>query len=199
MAGKKTRRQARPTRGSLVAIAGFLIVSGVLRVAIGASEVLAREQESTLAETPPLQDATASCTPPPDIQAVLTALAEREARIEAKESALRDRMHALRIADDRVSEKLQQLTAAEDALSETIALAESASENDLTQLTTVYEAMKPKEAAALFEEMEPEFAAGFLSRMSAEAAAGVLAGLSPQTAYSISVVIAGRNALVPTQ
>jgi flagellar motility protein MotE (MotC chaperone) len=57
--------------------------------------------------------------------------------------------------------------------------------------------MKPKDAAALFEEMDPGFAAGFLGRMRAVAAASVMAGLSPQTAYSVSVIMAGRNANAP--
>ena len=57
--------------------------------------------------------------------------------------------------------------------------------------------MKPKDAAALFEEMSPEFAAGFLGLMRADAAALIMTGLEPTTAYSISVILAGRNANVP--
>ena len=199
MAKATNAKRSRPTRGSLMAIAGFLVLSGVLRVAIGATEVLAREKAIGLEAPEPEASAAMSCEPAPDIQAVLEAFSVREARIETQEMAIQDRMQSLRIADEAVSRKLQQLTTAEEALRETIALAESAAETDLTQLTTVYEAMKPKDAAALFEEMEPEFAAGFLGRMSPEAAAGVMAGLSPKVAYSISVVIAGRNALVPTE
>ena len=55
----------------------------------------------------------------------------------------------------------------------------------------------PADAAALFQTMAPEFAAGFLGRMRAEAAAAVISGMTPESAYSISVLIAGRNALVP--
>jgi hypothetical protein len=33
--------------------------------------------------------------------------------------------------------------------------------------------------------------------MRSEAAAGIMAGLSPQAAYSISVIMAGRNADAP--
>jgi flagellar motility protein MotE (MotC chaperone) len=47
--------------------------------------------------------------------------------------------------------------------------------------------------------MTPEFAAGFMARMRPDAAAAIMAGLEPATAYSISVVIAGRNARVPTE
>jgi len=84
-------------------------------------------------------------------------------------------------------------------LRETIALAESASDNDLDRLTKVYESMKPKQAAALFEQMNPNFAAGFLGRMRPEAAAMIMAGLSPEAAHSFSVVLAGRNANVPRE
>jgi flagellar motility protein MotE (MotC chaperone) len=35
--------------------------------------------------------------------------------------------------------------------------------------------------------------------MRPDAAAGIMAGLQPQTAYTISVVLAGRNAKVPTE
>lgn len=199
MARMARPNKARPSRGSLVAIAGFLIVSGVLRGVTGAGEVFAREQTADVEEAPPSTAKNEACAPPPDIRAVLEALDVREARIETQEKAIRDRMYALGIADEAVSKKLQQLETAEANLRETIALAESASENDLTQLTTVYEAMKPKEVAVLFEQMEPEFAAGFLGRMSPAAAAGVMAGLSPEVAYSISVVIAGRNARVPQE
>ena len=47
------------------------------------------------------------------------------------------------------------------------------------------------------EEMEPSFAAGFLARMRSDVAAGIMAGLKPETAYTISVILAGRNAKAP--
>ena len=78
-----------------------------------------------------------------------------------------------------------------------MAYADTAAEGDLARLTAVYENMKPKDAAALFEEMDPDFAAGFLGRMRADSAAGIMAGLSPPVAYSVSVLLAGRNANVP--
>ena len=94
---------------------------------------------------------------------------------------------------------MSALVEAEQKLAGTMALAESAAEDDLGKLTAVYESMKPKDAAALFSEMQPEFAAGFLGRMRPDAAAQVMTGLSPDVAYSISVVMAGRNASAPTE
>ena len=75
-----------------------------------------------------------------------------------------------------------------------LAASSTASEDDLSQLTAVYQAMKPKVAAELFEAMDPEFAAGFLVRMAPESAAAIVSGLEPATAYAVSVIVAGRNA-----
>ena len=85
------------------------------------------------------------------------------------------------------------------ALADTISVADSAAEEDLSQLTAVYENMKPADAAALFETMEPDFSAGFVGRMRPEVAAAIMALLAPETAYAISAILAGRNANAPTQ
>jgi len=94
---------------------------------------------------------------------------------------------------------LEELAAAETNLKEVLALADGAAEQDIARLTAVYEAMKPADAAKIFDAMAPDFAAGFLGRMQPAAAAAVLAGMAPDKAYSISVLIAGRNAMVPKQ
>lgn len=138
-----------------------------------------------------------SCEPSPDIAGMLEAFRSREDRLKAREAEIADRMQALAVADTEIERKLAALTEAEQSLRATLALADSAAEDDLTRLTSVYESMKPKEAAALFEQMDPEFAAGFMGRMQPAAAAGVMAGLQPATAYTISVILAGRNANVP--
>lgn len=202
MRGKKVRR--RPAKGSLFVIATFLIGSAVLRVGNEAGQAMAKEQPlgSVLSGQDDMADSVVTpqtCEPPEDLRRLMTAFEERETRIETQERALRNRLQALSVADAQVSEKLAALERAEESLKATIALAEVAAEDDLSRLTTVYETMKPKEAAALFEEMDPEFAAGFIGRMRPEIAAGVLAGLSPTAAYTISVVLAGRNAEVPKQ
>jgi flagellar motility protein MotE (MotC chaperone) len=91
------------------------------------------------------------------------------------------------------------MKAAEEELKATLALADGAAEDDIARLTAVYQAMKPKDAAALFETMSPEFAAGFLGRMPPDSAAAILSGMSSEAAYGISVIVAGRNADVPKE
>ena len=99
----------------------------------------------------------------------------------------------------RVDQKLAELTEAEERLRATMAQSQAAAEDDIAQLTSVYENMKPKQASEVFARMTPEFAAGFLGRMRADAAAQILASLDPDKAYSISVLLAARNANAPTE
>lgn len=187
--GKTFRNQ----RGVLLTIAILLMGSALLRASIGAGQAMANDLDSNT----PISEQSLSCEPPADLKPVLAALQERERRLDLQEQQIATRMQALAQAENEFDSKLTRLTEAEDRLRATLALAETAAEDDITSLVAVYEAMKPKEAALLFEEMEPEFAAGFLARMRPDAAAGVLAGLPPQSAYSMSVILAGRNAGAP--
>lgn len=187
--GKNPRKQ----RGVLPIIAILLLGSALVRAGIGAGQAMA----NNVNPSDPVPEATQACDSPTDLKDVLAALQNRERRLDLQEAQIATRMQVLTQADNELENKLARLAEAEERLRSTLALAETAAEDDITRLVSVYEAMKPKEAARLFEEMEPEFAAGFLGRMRPDAAAGVLAGLSPQAAYSMSVILAGRNARAP--
>ncbi|WP_420327021.1 MotE family protein [Mameliella sp.] len=202
----------RKPRGALAAICALLVTSGLLRLAVGASEALAREGDT--GPKPQLEAALAADVakarpaagqPAPrvvaeaDIKPLLEALDARESRLRKRESAIDVRMQALAVAEAEIERKMQALAAAEASLKQTLALARTAASDDVEKLTDVYANMKPKQAAALFEEMDPQFAAGFLARMRPDAAAAIMAGMTPQSAYLVSVVLAGRNADVPKE
>ncbi len=199
----KSQKMEKARRGTLMLLALFLMGSAVVRIALEAAPAIAREvaeiNAGENAEAAPSAPGRASVPDSAEMQAMLTAFKKREANLAEREAELEDRMRALEIADEAIDKKLQDLQQAEQKLLATLALADGAAEQDVTKLTTVYEQMKPKDAAALFEEMDPTFAAGFLARMKPEAAAGVMAGLSPEAAYTISVVLAGRNGEVPKE
>ncbi|WP_145105002.1 MotE family protein [Cereibacter sediminicola] len=185
-----TSRRFR-ARGALVLLALLLASSAAMRLGSGIGAAMARVPEKSVSDAP------LNCPEPP--LALAEALRERASEVRAQERAMEDRRAALDEAEVLVRERLAELAAAEASLSETIARADGAAENDVARLTSVYESMKPKEAAALFEAMAPEFAAGFMGRMQPEAAAAVMSGMSPEAAYSVSVLLAGRNALAPTE
>lgn len=197
--GQAKKRKRLAGRGSVLLIAGLFLGSAGLRVSLGANAAWAENDFARELLTPVMQKA--SDIPDTGARAemadLLDALQSREAAVEAREEQLDVRAQSLDVAQQEVERRIEALEAAEQRLSATLALADSAAEDDLARLTTVYENMKPKEAAALFQAMEPAFAAGFLARMRPDSAAKILAGLEPQNAYSISAILAGRNASAP--
>lgn len=203
---KKAKRGGffRSGRSALWVIALLLFGSAAIRLGIGAGEAIALETSDMGADMgkdagKEMPAEMQSCETPEGLEQILTSLSDREELLDAREAMLLDRIAALNIAETEIAKNLKALEDAEAELAATLAVANTAAEDDLTRLTAVYESMKPKEAASLFEEMSPDFAAGFLGRMRPDAAAAIMAGLKAPTAYSISVILAGRNANVPTE
>ncbi len=192
---EKRKLRRRGSKGTLVILALLLAMSGALRLGDGIGIAVARAA-APVDDTQANQTSPALNCPKPPV-AVAEALSEREARVLAKETALEDRLAALALADQAIEMRLEKLAEAEAQLNETLARADGASEGDLSRLTEVYQSMKPKDAAALFATMAPEFAAGFLGRMRPETSAAILSGMTPEDAYTVSVILAGRNARVP--
>lgn len=198
----KPTRSKRTRVGTLFMLSVLLIGSAVVRLGFEAGPAIAREvanlpeSEAAKGDGAKHRETTPSSA---ELQHMLAAFQQREKALAAQEAEIEDRMKAMEIADQAINQKLAALEAAEVKLEATLSLADGATEADLARLTAVYEQMKPKDSALLFEEMDPDFAAGFLARMKSEAAAGIMAGLTPLAAYTISVVLAGRNGSVPKE
>lgn len=188
---RKKPSARRSRRGMLPALACIFAVAAILRFGDGMGTIFAfASAQNSAADS-------SSCMADEGTLSLMNALRQRERKVIDQEGVIADRMRALELADKRVQERLAALAAAEKELSETVTIADKAAEQDVARLVTVYETMKPKEAAPLFGAMSPEFASGFLGRMKPEAAAAIFANLDPETAYAISVIVAGRNAGAP--
>lgn len=180
----------RAGQGALFIVAMLFAASGALRLGSGIGAALAKSESETAAAAPQ----TMTCEMP---SALSEALTLREGRVAAQEASLKDRLAALALANAAITRRMEEMKAVEAELKATLAQADGAAEKDIQNLTAVYQAMKPKDAAALFETMSPEFAAGFLGRMPPDSAAAILSGMSSEAAYGVSVIVAGRNADVP--
>lgn len=192
------RRQFALGRGALWTIAALMAISAVIRFGAGPGHALATEL-ANLKDDEQAVNPQPSCTTPDELSAILDDVLIRERSVAEREQDLASRLRTVELAEQEIRRNLAELQAVEERLSRTISQAETASEDDLARLTSVYESMKPKDAAVLFQEMSPDFAAGFIGRMRPDAAAQLMAGLTPAAAYSISVILAGRNAQTPTQ
>ena len=195
------KRKIRSGRGALLVLSIVFVSSAGIRIYSGSGAAFAKELMSAPIENVAMEagDAPEICISPSDTMSLVHTLKEREKRVEEQEFLLAQKWKAVEIATLEIEENFAALEAAEKRLQATMTRSQTAAEEDLSKLTAVYEAMKPKEAAALFEAMSPEFAAGFLARMRSDAAGPILAGLPPETAYTISVILAGRNANAPSE
>ncbi len=190
-----TRKSTRwRQRGLLLLLAGGFAVSGLLRLGAIDFAFAASGDEAAPATNAGYMPSTPITAPLDDALALIEGRAEA---LDARELALDGREQALAAAQEMVESRLARLEAAEVRLRDLIEMSDTAAEADLARLTTVYETMRPEEAAAVFGQMEPSFAAGFLSRMRPDAGAALLAELPPETAYSISVLLATRNSAAP--
>ncbi len=189
-------RAAQPRKtGTITVIVGLFLASGLIR-AVDIAPAFAEEMLPEASHEPMQM---ASAEPLPDMPALLKAIQEREAQIAEREAYIDRRMQTLAVAEQRIREQMDALTEAESKLAATLTLADNATEEDVARLTEVYQRMKPAEAAGIFETMDIQFAAGFFSRMRPESSAAIMANLPADLAYSISVVMAGRNANAPRE
>ena len=131
--------------------------------------------------------------------ALMESIRQREGELDSERKRLADRAQTLSVAEAKLKEQLAAFELARKNLEATLAVADQAAEKDIARMTTVYESMKPADAAKIFEKMDVGFAAGLLARMRPEAAAAVMTGMKPESAYAVMVTIASRNAAVPKE
>lgn len=186
--------QPRKT-GTITVIVALLLASGLIR----AIDIAPAFAEEMLPEAAHESTQMASAEPMTGTPTLLKAIQEREAQITEREAYIDRRMQTLAVAERRIREQMDALREAESKLAATLSLADNATEEDVARLTEVYQRMKPTEAADIFETMDIQFAAGFFSRMRPESSAAIMANLPADLAYSISVVMAGRNANAPRE
>lgn len=191
----------RPRRrvGTISVIITLFVASGLIRM-IDSGGAIAQEMGGmrTYLEPEVVHDV-AEVETDAEMSALLTAIRNREQQLAEREAYIDRRQQTLNVAETRIEEQMNALRQAEEQLAATLAIADNAAENDVSHLTEVYERMKPAEAAGIFETMDIDFAAGFFSRMRPDSSAAIMAQLPSDLAYSISVVMAGRNARAPRE
>lgn len=181
----------------LMVVAIMLVGSAAIRFSEGIGPVMA---DATRGAVDSGAAAIRAATEP-ELDLLQKSLLSREADLVAQAEIVAAREAAAQAAEEEIARRQAELDAAENELAHAeadlerrVRTAKTANETDIAKLVAVYEAMKPQDAAEVFEAMSPEFASGFLSEMSPNTAAMILADLSPEFAYSVSVLMAGRNA-----
>jgi flagellar motility protein MotE (MotC chaperone) len=123
-------------------------------------------------------------------RAVLLDLRRRRETLDARAHALDEREAELDAADRRLGERVQQLSALQVRLEGLEAGRQKHSAENWEGLVKVYEAMKPRDAAAIFDVLDMQVLLQVLDRMQARRAAPVLAAMQPDRARLATQLLA---------
>lgn len=120
-------------------------------------------------------------------------LAEQE-RLEIRSIELVKREKSLEALEAKLDKQLDNIQATRNSVQGQLDKLETLATDDLKHLISMYETMKPKNAAEIFDSMAPAFAAGFLRDMNSARAGLIMSEMDAKKSYEISLVIANKNA-----
>ncbi|HET6606270.1 MAG TPA: hypothetical protein VFG62_06355 [Rhodopila sp.] len=131
-------------------------------------------------------------------KALLQQLRERHRELDARASAINQREAVLGAAEQKLDAKVGELKTLQKRL-ETLDTAQKQKEDAGWQsMVKLYEAMKPRDAAAIFNDLSMQVLLQVMDRMKDAKAAAVLAAMSPDKARDVTAALAqmrtGRGA-----
>lgn len=166
------------------------------RAALVSSEVV---PDKAKAVEPDFSAEQSAATPADTEQQCLTGetydvLVAELARLEERQEEIKIREASLAAVEAKLETQLATVEEANANLQKKIDTLKTVANEDLKHLVGMYQTMKPKQAAEIFNSMDPAFAAGFLREMSSDKAGLIMANMDTRKSYTVSVIIAGRNA-----
>jgi flagellar motility protein MotE (MotC chaperone) len=131
-------------------------------------------------------------------KALLQQLRERRRELDARANAINEREAVLGAAEQKLDAKVGELKSLQKKL-ETLDTTQKQKEDAGWQsMVKLYEAMKPREAAAIFNDLSMPVLLQVMDRMKDAKAAAVLAAMSPDKARDVTAALAqmrtGRDA-----
>jgi flagellar motility protein MotE (MotC chaperone) len=128
---------------------------------------------------------------------VLRQLAKRRDELDARAKALDDREALLKATEQKIAVQVQQMKQMKGEYEQAKNARDDAAEVNMRRLVTVYESMKPEEAARIFETMEGAVLLDVVTRMGERRLAPILAQMSPAKAQALTIAMANRRTVIP--
>ncbi len=175
----------------------------------GVRDVLAQEgseapaSEAEAAETPPQEAAEAGeaaaeegaveDAAPRNAQAAINErLAERRKQLDKFEDDLKLRENLLKAAELRIEQRLKELQTLESRLNTAIQERDEAEKQRFVNLITMYEAMKPKEAARVFNELETHILVEVATGLDPRKMGEIMAKMTPDAAERLTIAMMNK-------
>ncbi|MEP0518651.1 MAG: hypothetical protein ABJO09_00560 [Hyphomicrobiales bacterium] len=178
---------------------GFMqMPGGTLQQFAGVTTLFAQDAEQvegaeTMQETESsdsaASDLMASETPNSELS-ILQSLRKRRTQLAEQEESLQLRENLIEAAEERLESRIEQLEALEARLKATTEAELGARKEELRGLVTMYETMKPKEAARIFDRLQMEVLLDVVNAMNPRKMAAVLAKMNPEAAQRLTSSLA---------
>lgn len=160
-----------------------------------AQDVDAGEDQSAATEdmamVPGMEPATIDGQPARNTElSILESLRNRRKELMQREEELQLRENLIEAAEGRLESRIGQLEALEQRLQAATEAELGARKEELRGLVTMYETMKPKEAARIFDRLQMDVLIDVVLAMNPRKMASVLASMNPEAAQRLTIEMA---------
>jgi flagellar motility protein MotE (MotC chaperone) len=126
-------------------------------------------------------------------EALLARLAERRSELDRRDADIAMRTALLEAAEKRLDERTKELAALEAQVAALVDEKQAAEETGFRAVVTMYETMKPKDAAKIFDTLSTAVMVKVVRAMSPRKMSPILAAMSPEPAQKLTVALAATE------
>ncbi|MBO6755856.1 MAG: hypothetical protein JJ902_05985 [Roseibium sp.] len=124
-------------------------------------------------------------------RAVLESLGERRLDLQQQEGQLDLREKLLQATEERIQRRVDELKELEQRIEAAVEEKRQQEAGEIAGLVTMYESMKPKDAARIFDRLDLPVLLKVVRHMKPRKMAGILGRMSPEAAEKLTIAIAG--------
>jgi flagellar motility protein MotE (MotC chaperone) len=129
--------------------------------------------------------------PAPDIEReLLQELQRRRTQLDQRETAVEQREATLVAAEEKLNQRIHELQHLQQQLKATLMDRKQRTDAAWTSLVILYEAMKPRDAAAILNDLDMPVLVELTARMNERKAAAIMAAMQPDRARDLTAKLA---------
>ncbi|MEP1933028.1 MAG: hypothetical protein ABJJ37_17275 [Roseibium sp.] len=126
-------------------------------------------------------------------RAVLESLGKRRETLQEQEGQLDLREKLLKATEERLQKRIDELKGLEKQIEAKVGNRKQQERDDIAALVTMYENMKPKDAARIFDRLSMPILLKVVRAMKPRKMADILAKMTPEAAEKLTVAIANSS------
>ncbi len=121
----------------------------------------------------------------------------RRKALDEKEKQLAAREALLKAGERELDQKVRELTVLKKEIEGLLQKQSDEEQSRIKSLVTIYENMKPKEAARVFDTLDMDVLVSIISRMAERKVSPILAEMNPERARAVTIILA-QDKQLPT-